>query len=330
VRRNAERGEGNCAGVLCYLAEVTRDEISAWLLAGDPAIAWQVERDLLQLPAAQYERTRRQVAERGWGARLLAQRGRDGLWASGLYNPKWTSTFYSLQLLSILGVGDDNEPCVASCRRLLDEGVEESGAVRLWRSGPADTCVTGMLLAMAIAFGLRSDPRTKRMLDWLLAQQMSDGGWNCRLPRGATHASFHTTTTVLEALQTWSGSARGVRNAAAAGREFMLVHRLYRSHRTGAIARQAFTQLCFPHWWKFDVLRGLEHFRAADKWDERLADPLALIARKRGGDGRWKLQRPHPGRTWFALEPSGKPSRWNTLRALRVLEWAEVLEDETC
>ena len=184
--------------------------------------------------------------------------------------------------------------------------------------------MTGMLLAMAVAFGLRSDPRVACMLEWLLAQQMSDGGWNCRFPNGATHGSFHTTTSVLEALHAADASARKIQRAAAAGREFMLIHRLFRSHRTGRVARGAFTQLCFPYWWKFDVLRGLDYFRAANTWDDRLADGLALVANRRGSDGRWRQHRPHPGRTWFALEPSAKPSRWNTLRALRVREWAHT------
>jgi hypothetical protein len=187
-----------------------------------------------------------------------------------------------------------------------------------------------MLLAMSIAFGLRGDPRVDRMMEWILGEQMQDGGWNCRWQRrtpmrGATHGSFHTTTSVLEALQAWLADAPRAEprlaQAASAGREFMLVHHLYRSHRTGAVARQAFTQLLFPHWWKFDILRGLDHFRAAAAWDVRLTDPLDLLERKRGSDGRWTLPRPHPGRLWFRLEPTGRPSRWNTLRALRVLEW---------
>ena len=114
---------------------MTPQEIRAWLMAGDPSIVWQAERDILHLPSAKYERTRRRVAESGWGARLLARRSSDGLWAGGLYNPKWRSPFYSLQLLSILGVDADSEACVESCLRLLDEGVEDDGAVRLWRRG---------------------------------------------------------------------------------------------------------------------------------------------------------------------------------------------------
>jgi hypothetical protein len=264
----------------------------------------------------------------GWGARLLEKRGVDGRWAGGLYTPKWTSTFYTLQLLSLLGVGEEQAEAAASCRLLLEAGVQADGAVKLWAAKYVDTCVTGMLSAIAIRFGQRSDARVTRMLDWLRREQMTDGGWNCRSHRGgATHAAFHTTTSVLEALQEWSSARRKpdveLVRGAAAGREFLLAHRLYRSHRTGAVVRSDFTRFAFPHWWKFDVLRGLDHFRVADVWDPRLLDPVRLVASKRGKDGRWMLPAAHPGNTWFALEKPGQASRWNTLRALRVLRWAE-------
>lgn len=313
-------------------ADMASEPRIAWLLDGDPSVAWQTERDLLRLPAARYERTRRRVAQSGWGARLLAKRAPDGTWGGGLYSPKWTSTFYTLQLLSMLGLGREQAECVQSCKLLLETGVTDSGAVRLWKAPASDTCVAGMLLVMSCRFGLQSDARVRRMLDWLLAEQMQDGGWNCHWQRtqpgkGASHASFHTTTSVLEGLQAWLDArpkrASRVERAAKAGREFMLVHQLYRSHRTGVIVRSAFTQPAFPYWWRYDVLRGLEHFQAADTWDARLIDPLQLIAAKCTRDGRWKLPRAHPGRVWFALEASGQPSRWNTLRALRVLAWAQ-------
>jgi hypothetical protein len=310
------------------MTQEPHDAVS-WLLSADPAIVWQTERDLLRRPSKQYEATRRRVVETGWGARLLAKRASDGTWGGGLYNPKWTSTFYTLQLLGILGVGEEQPEAVASCRLLLDAGVQDGGGVRLWRRPFVDTCVTAMLLLMTVRFGLRSDSRAALMLDWLLGEQLHDGGWNCQRRRGgATHSSFHTTTSVLEALDAWLSSGgkpdARVARAAEAGRELMLVHQLYRSHRTGAVARHEFTRFSFPHWWKFDVLRCLDHFRAAKAaWDPRLADAIDLVRSKCGKDGRWKLPNPHPGRTWFALETPGQPSRWNTLRALRVLSWAK-------
>lgn len=308
------------------------ERVVGWLSEGDPSLVWQVERDLLGLPRARVERTRARVATSGWGARLLDARASDGTWGGGLYTPKWTSTFYTLKLLVDLGVRGDCAEASASCRLLLDRGVEASGGVRLWKSAPPDTCVTGMLLRMAIELGFASDPRVARMTTWLLEQAMPDGGWNCRFQRrapgeGATHASFATTTSVLEALHAVLAASRRqdatLARAAARGRELMLEHRLYRSHRTGAVVRSEFTRLHFPVWWKFDVLRALDDLRAADAWDARLEDPIALVASRRGEDGRWPLARPHPGRVWFDLETPGAPSRWITLRASRVLAWAE-------
>jgi hypothetical protein len=164
-----------------------------------------------------------------------------------------------------------------------------------------DACSARQLPTASISplamLGQGSDARVMRMLDWLRGEQMTDGGWNCRYHRsGATHASFHTTTSVLEALQEWSSARRKPDGellcAAAAGRECLLAHRLYRSHRTGAVVRSEFTRFTFPHWWKFDVLRGLDHFRVADAWDPRVLDPARLVASKRGKDGRWTLSRP--------------------------------------
>ncbi len=217
--------------------------------------------------------------------------------------------------------------CVSSCQLLLERGVRPDGGVVLWRSGGPDACVTAMLLGMAGTFGLAGESRAKRMAEWLLTEQMTDGGWNCRRPRGATHASFHTTLSVLGAYHAWAGTRaerhRTVQEAAQAGREFLLRHRLYRSPRTGRVVPGPFTRFSFPPRCKYDVLRALDHFRAVGAaWDERLAVPLALLLRRRNEDGRWTLRNRHPGRQWFDLEPVGQPSRMNTLRALRVLAWA--------
>jgi hypothetical protein len=180
---------------------------------------------------------------------------------------------------------------------------------------------------MTLAFRRTRDRRTRRMLEWLLGEQMKDGGWNCERARGATHSSLHTTLSTLEALGAWqrTSAARGdVEAAAAAGRRFLLEHRLYRSHRTGEVISPSFTRFSFPPRWKFDVLRALDYFRLIDApWDDRLTDSVALLERRCGRDGRVKLQNRHSGRTWFELETVGKPSRWNTLRALRVQRWVD-------
>jgi len=307
----------------------TKKPVLEWLLDGDPAIRWQVLRDLTGAGRSSWERERRRVASEGWGGRLLALQAKDGAWGGGLYTPKWTSTTYTMLLLSRLGVPSRHPGVSKAARLLLDEGFwEDDGGIRLspkW--GVSETCVTGMVFFVVCTFGLK-DPRIDCVAHHLLGQQMPDGGWNCRRHRGATHSSFHTTISVLEGLRAYDRNggrlARKTRRAEAAAREFFLVHRLFRAHRTGNIVKSAMTRFSFPPRWHYDVLRGLDHFRAAGAArDERLNDAVQLLESKRGKDGRWRLQNRHPGRTFFEMEPVGRPSRWNTLRALRVLRWWE-------
>lgn len=247
-----------------------------WLLAGDPAVRWQVQRDLLDRPPQVWQPTRALVATKGWGARLLSLRAEDGTWGGGLYSPKWTSTFYTLRLLKHLGVPPTQPEALASCRLLLDEGVTKCGAVSLWSSASTDTCVTAMLLSMACYFELAGDARSPRMATWLLGERMQDGGWNCRYRQGARHASFHTSISTLEGLAAYRAQSGGqpASDAIAAGPAYFLDHQLYRSARTGHIVKSSFARLSFPPRWYFDVLRGMEHFAAVDaRWDDRLNDP---------------------------------------------------------
>ncbi len=283
------------------------DEVLEWLLAGDPAIGWQVQRDLTD---GDWQGTRLRVASEGWGSQILSHRRADGTWPTGWYSPKWTSTFYSLQVLQQLGV-----PAPESVRALLGQGLRPDGTFLPWSSGREDVCVRAMMLTMATGAAVAMPGAVER----LLADQLPDGGWNCQ--RQATHASFHTTISTLEALAPFESTQSEVAHAAAAGREFLLAHRLFRSHRTGEVARESFTRFSFPHYWYYDVLRALEYWRAF-AWDPRLDEAVGLVARKRRA-GRWTLQGTHPGQTWVDMERAGAPSRWNTLRALRVLAWAD-------
>jgi len=240
---------------------------------------------------------------------MLSHRSPDGTWPTGWYSPKWVSTFYSLQVLQQLGV-----PAPESVRALLDHGLEDDGIFRPWAARHDDRCVTGMMLTMATEAGVGMPGAVAR----LLAMQMPDGGWNCE--PGGRHSSLHTTLSVLEGLSPFEHQPE-VAAAAGAGREFLLRHRLYRSHRTGEVIRASFTRFSFPHYWFYDVLRALDYWRG-HPWDDRLTDAVDLVHSK-GREGRWNLQNKHPGRTWFDMEQPGRPSRWNTLRALRVLRWAE-------
>jgi hypothetical protein len=309
------------------MAAVLTEDQRAWLLEGDPSIAWQVQRDLLDEPDRTWQRTRRRIASEGWGAALLATRDSEGRWGGGWYSPKWISTFYTVQLLVRLGVDPSHADTRASARLLLGQAVPEAEPLPE-RGAFSDTCVIGMLLSIAGGLDLLGDPRAARLVDRLMDQRMLGGGWNCELRDDATHPSVHTTLSVMEGLGAWQSlrADPAVAEAIQHGEEFLLAHRLFRSHRTGEVIRADFTRFSFPTWWFYDVLRALEYFAVrAAPWDERLTDAVELL-RKRRRDGRWPVQNRHSGREWFRMEPTGHPSRWNTLRALRVERWlAEVM-----
>ena len=305
------------------------DATLRWLLDGDPAIRWQTLRDLLDEPEDRFDKERAQVAAHGWGAELLACRDAGGTWAGGLYGPKWTSTCYTLLLLWRCGLHRDH-PAGRRGAALLWDGARyyDGGLTPAVTIEYPEACVTSMYLTLAAYFGFR-DGRVEVALEWLLANQLDDGGWNCNNVRyGDEHSSFHTSISALEALAQLRDSTvtdAHVDDALERGREFFLAHRLFKSHRTGEVADPVFTRLSFPPRWHYDVLRGLDHFRTVDSpWDERFTDAIDLLIGKRRRDGTWPLQHKHSGKTWFAMERQGGPSRWNTLRALRVLRWAEL------
>jgi len=300
------------------------DEVTEWLLRGDPAIRWQTMRDLTDAGGRAIERERRRVAQEGWGARLLGLQDHDGRWACGIYTPKWTSTTYTLLLLRDLGLEARHPKALRGCRLLIDEGFWQDGGINYYapKAQRSETCITAMVLGIGCWFGLE-DARLDRIAEHLLACQMPDGGWNCRAKPGgggATHGSFHTTISTLEALLLWGKPAAAAARARA--EEFLLVHRLFRSHRTGEVAKPVFKRFYFPPRWHYDVLRGLDYFRAAGAArDRRMEDGIDLVRERRREDGTWNLDHLHPGKVFFQLEQLHRPSRWNTLRALRVLRW---------
>lgn len=300
-----------------------------WLLAGDPAIRWQVLRDVLGAPKKSWRAEQKRVAREGWGARILELQEEEGTWGGGLYSPKWISTTYSLILLRRCGLDPGHPAAIRGCEILMDRGLRSDGGIDLSVGlGRGETCMTGMVLALVTWFNLPSQG-TEEIIRYLLEDQMPDGGWNCLRYLGATHSSFHTTINALEGLRLYAqGGGRRVQEVEAAeerAREFFLRHALYRSHRTGEVVKAEFTRFSFPPRWHHDVLRTLEYFQESGApMDHRLEDPVALVLRKRRKDGRWPLQNRHPGRVHFEMEKPGKASRWNTLRALRVLKWWSV------
>ena len=303
------------------------EAIARWLLEGDAAICWQAKRDLLGAPPGDVDAERALVATTGWGRRLLERQDPGGTWAGGLYNPKWTSTTYTLLLLRHYGLAPDHPAAKRGVERLWDEARYFDGGLTAAASIDApEACITSMYVALACYFGY-DDARVTAAVDWLVANRLPDGGWNCRTVRfGDGHSSFHTSISALEAL---AEAARrqpartDLAEALVTGREFFLAHRLYRSHRTGAVVSSALTRLSFPPRWRYDLLRGLDHFQATGApWDDGYGAALGELLERRRKDGTWPVQNKHPGKEWFEMERTGGPSRWNTLRALRVLRWA--------
>lgn len=288
-------------------------EVADWLLQGDPAVRWRTLRDLTGASDDAVRRERDLVGREGWGARLLAEQRPDGSW-EGIYSPKWVSTTYTLLHLMWLGLPPQHPAAMAALDRLWDWQSQ-------WRA--PETCIASMLVRMTATFSYDA-ARLDDVVADLLDQQLDDGGWNCRTRTDkALHSSFHTSIQALEALEAYRLFAvtQSTGEAQARGRDFFLRHHLYRSHRTGEVAIAASTRFpAFPEW-HFDVLRGLEHFAdVGAPRDDRLAAAVALVEGKRHRDGHWPRYAPYAGRQWFDLEPPG-PSRWTTVRALRVLSW---------
>jgi len=291
-----------------------------WLLAGDVAIQFQVHRDLLDTDRPDLQA---RIATEGWGAQLLALRRPNGDWGREYYFPKWTNTHYTLCELRRLELPHNQPEVQESLRLALERHPAAGGGIAPWGSDDSDTCVDGMFLHIAAWFRVPED-RLHSMVDSVLDDRMPDGGFNCRKRRsGAHHSSMHTTVSVLEGIQSWLDAGYAYRSdelakAAVAARAFLLLHRLFKSDRTGKIIHPSFLKLSYPPRWRYDILRALDHFRAAGHDDPRLADALEVLEGKRRKDGRWPVQAKHPGQTHFDMEKAGGPSRWNTLRALRV------------
>jgi hypothetical protein len=297
-----------------------------WLLKGDASIRWQVMRDLLEEPPEIYEKEREKIKARGWGGRLLSRQDASGTWGNGIYNPKWISTTYTLLLLRQFGLPQDNPQAQKGCEHFLLKGIYHDGGVNLFKSiDYSETCVNGMILTLLSYFRF-PDERVHTVAEFLLREQMPDGGWNCQRVHGATHASFHTTISVLEGMyeygQAYPKQASTIKEAIGRALDFLLVHHLYKSHRSGKVIDSAMTRMHFPPRWHYDFQRALDFFQNihADH-DERINDAIELLRSKQQPNGRWPAYRRWPGRVFCELEEAGEDSRWNTLRAVRVLKW---------
>jgi hypothetical protein len=310
-------------------------DVIDWLLDSDPALRWQVLRDLTDAPAEVVSAERARVADEGWGARLLAVRDDDGQWAGGACFPgdfrgdfsqgqPWTSTYPTLTLLRGLGI-DPQADAVRETIALVDANCRWEHDGQAFFAGEVEPCINGQTVGIGAYFGVDVDGIVER----LLGEQLDDGGWNCEAENGSVRSSFATTICVLEGLlaheRAVGGSARSVA-ARRTGERYLLERHLFRRLSTGEVADPDWLQFAFPTWWHYDVLRALDYFRAVgDAPDPRLDEAVALLRSKRQPDGTWLLENTHPGAVHLSMEAGdGRPSRWNTLRALRVLNWYDA------
>ena len=294
-----------------------------WLLDSDPAISWQAMRDLTDASPAAIAAERARVPREGIGVEILTRQGSDGSWHRA-DAPAWLPTLYTLLLLRATGV-DCAEPAVESVVARLEKGFrwDEEFGEKPFFEGEVEPCINGGTLALGAYFGRP----TESLALSLVGDQLDDGGWNCEAPKSA-RSSFHTTICVLEGLLEYEragGSAPEIAAARRRGEEYLLERGLFRRRSTGEVATPAFLELAFPPRYHYDVLRALDYFRNAGvRPDARIGDAVHLVESKRQADGRWLLDRAYDEALAFPFgESVGEPSRWNTLRALRVLRWYE-------
>ncbi len=299
--------------------------ITQWLLEGDVSIQYQVSRDLLNNDRKELQN---QIASEGWGAQFLSRRHPNKHWGLKYYQPKWISTHYTLLDLRNLCIDPENDMCQETVNMVLEEEKgADGGLLPIGEIKVSDVCLNGMALNFASYFRA-AEGQLKSIIDFMLSQRMPDGGFNCMKNRsGAVHSSLHSTLSVLEGLTEYQKNGNSYRidevdSVCRSGLEFILKHQLFLSDRTGKVIKPGFLKLCYPCRWYYDILKALDYFQYANiPWDDRMQPAIDILLKKRKKDGTWNVQAHHPGQMHFQMESAGKPSRWNTLRALRVLKY---------
>lgn len=302
-------------------------DVTEWLLDSDPSIRWQVMRDLLDEPAETVADERARVATAGWGARLLALQPENGYWGGDEYGEhgERTSVFWTLHLLRRFGIDPDAPAVRTAIARVRDHVTWHHWGDLPFFHGEVEPCINGGALALGAYFGVLGEG-SDRIVARLLDEQLDDGGWNCDAPQ-SKRSSFDTTICVLEGLLEYERAVgdtdASITEARRRGERYLLERELFRRRSTGEIVRDRYANLMFPPYWLYDVLRSLDYFRAVGgRPDPRIGDAIELLRSKRDDDGRWLAGAPWHGEVHFAVDaPEGEPSRWNTLRALRVLRW---------
>ena len=301
-----------------------RNDILNWLLSGDVSIQYQVFRDLLDTDRHDL---RERIAIEGWGSGYLSKQRPDGHWGLKFYQPKWTSSHYTLLDLKNLAIDPDIKPVKDILKKILNENIAADGGVNpIGTTKVSDVCLNGMFLNYASYFKA-DENHLKSVVDFILSQIMPDGGFNCWSNRkGARHSSLHTTLSVLEGIDEFRKNGYQYRldelsKAEASSREFILKHQLFKSDTSGKIIKKDFLRIPYPCRWKYDILKAMDYFQCSGSpWDERMQDATQYLMGKKNNRDTWNLQAPYPGKTHVEMETTGEPSRWNTLRVLCVLK----------
>ena len=289
-----------------------------WLLDSDPSLRWQVLRDLTDERPEEFAAVRSRVATEGWGSQLLAHQSPSGKWSGGQWD---LVTLYALVVLKDFGL----DPASKQARKMIDRVdkklVYKPLKNRPFLHGETEPCINGRILGIGAYFKEPNDA----LADQLLSEQLPDGGWNCEAPK-SKRSSFHTTICVLEGLLDYERAGRksaAVAKARKRGEKYLLERRLFHSLRTGEIIDKRWLRFSFPTYWHYDVLRGLEYFRNAGiKPDSRMREGIEVVIKRRHQNGRWPLNFLHRERIPIEIETAvASASRWNSLRALRVLRW---------
>ena len=294
-----------------------------WLKSGDPAIAFQTKRDLLDF---EDHALQREISHKGWGDQILRLRNSNGHWGDSFYFPKWTNSHYTLLELKHLCFPTDHPDIQRTIEIILDTEKKPDGGIGPGQTIRSDVCVAGMFLNYA-AYFQAAESQLESIIDFLLDESMPDGGFNCQSNRsGAHHSSMHSTISVLEGFLSLKQNgyhyrASEIQYRVEQSEAFLLQHRLFKSDKTGDVIHPGFLTFSYPARWKYNILRALDYFQAADvPWDDRMQDAIDVIQSKRKPEGHWMTAAHHPGQRHFDMEPSRSPSRWNTLMALRVLK----------
>ena len=302
------------------------DKIFEWLLEGDISIQYQTRKYLLNEPEEKLKELRSRIALEGWGAEYLSNRNPSGHWSREFYQVKWVNSHYTLLDLRYLEI-ESVQPIIETLDLIINTCKAADGSINeshTLKSG--DICINGMFLNYASFWGV-TEEHLKSIVDFIIINQMSDGGFNCMSTRsGAIHSSMHTTISVLEGV--WEYMKAGytyrlgeLEKLKKESEEFLLCHRLYKSDKTGEVIDKRWTMLSYPSRWRYDILRALIYFSdAKHPYDSRMEDALKIIISKKKKTGEWPVQQKYSGDVHFDMEPTGKPSRWNTLRASRVLK----------